>query len=1623
MTQESIQNKAQRKGPLRFILRVVVLFFLLVLALPFIVHFGPVQKFLVNKLTKQLSEKTSARVDVGKVDFSVFKGLELEDIYISNADTPEDTLLYARSLSSSLRENLLSLRKKRLLLSEINADGVVLNIVNHFGSDRSNLDEFISRFSPQDADTASKSPLFVELRKLNLDDIQLFISDENKGEHKYISLDKGLIALEGFSTQSDTITLSNLMLSNPYVHLEKMPLKDTLQIDTGGKQATSEVSSSDQPTKFIRIHHLELSCGTFINDDWNYPEQILQQNVIDYKHLLIDNININADSTSLSFPLDIKSNIKSLTLEEKNGFEIQQLDVRELHFGQNGLGLKDFILKTKSSLISDQLRFNYNDLSDFKSFAESIVIQSSLNGSRIALSDLSYFFPDVAKSSFFKLNKNKTIALSGKISGTVDDLEADNISLKIGNQIYLNGSLSTSNLTKPDKALINLYVDELTTSLTGLKQVIPGFNPPQQFYKLDPISFSGAIDGFFNDFVIYGYLQSNLGRITLDTRLDVKDGINNALYSGNIVLKDFDLKRWTGNDNFGFATFSASIYDGQGLTLGNVKANLEANLENFEFKGYPYNSIILKGEFQKNLFDGSFIAFDPNVDLNFEGQIDLSDNAVKTDFRADIRNIDLKAINLSDDFSSVNGQFNCSMSGSDTKDFAGLIDVDGLSVKFKEKDFVFDSLYVSSSPAINSRNLIVSSDIINASLDGVFDFSELVPKLKGFIAANHPLWAKRLNIKASEKELNNRQDFRFKIRISDTRDYLELINADALRLKGVSFEGAPNLALGQIESTLTVDTIQYQEYTFANMALALLHNNSLSKYNLALDKIFTDSKTYDPVNLKVDIDGDVVMFNIATNNILDSIGNIDVDLRVIPEGDNLEFTVVDKKLQMFSSDWSIRKTNKVVFGDKYLKVYDFILTDGNRVLDIGDINARGLHLSLRQFDFALINGIINYDKINFTGTGNADIQIFDLFGPSEVVASAFLPEFDLNDVNYGALIINGRRDTTGMVKADIKMDRESDGQQLHVSVDYNERTKGISGNVRARNLVMNTFEFIIDDGISNTAGVANIDASIFGTADDIKLRGEARIKDGVTTINYLGAQIGLGTEKVRISENFIDLTNVSLFDKFGNRAVMLGGLRHKLFADFRTDLSMSSDRFLALDTEKGDNPMYYGKGIGAISVEFNGPFSSTDIDVTAVTGQGTILNIPVEDTYENFDESFIKFVDRDEYLNPKKDTIFLAPKIEGVDVEMNLTISDEAQVNMIFNERLNDVIKGRGNGDLRIIVSRQGDFNIFGTYEVESGDYLFTAWGIVAKPFTVKQGGLITWTGDPINANLNIETEYTGLRVPVNVFLDEYLTNASTSVQTEARKRTQVDLTMKLTGTLYNPIVNFDLKFPELQGELRTYADNKVRTLRENEADLNEQVAGLIMFRSFLPSNSLGDNLLTSESLTQTGYNTLSEFVSNQLSYLLSGFLQEALSENGFVSGIDFEIGFSRNSDVTADGSFESTQLIPDEIEVHFKPRFQNDKWGFDYGTSFVNSRIVDNTNYVIHDFVLEYYLTDDRRLKLRAYGKWDRDEVLTTGSAVQKYGLGINYRKEFGNLTDFKKALSKDISNIKSDDQGTQED
>ncbi|MBT8233227.1 MAG: hypothetical protein HKO66_01615, partial [Saprospiraceae bacterium] len=957
----------KRSKLFKWLARTFLLLVLLIILSPLILHIGFVQNWIGNKICNNLSEKTNSAITLGEVDFSMFKGIILRDLYISTPYQSQDTMAFIGEASTTLKENIISLLKNKANLKDINLFDTQLQIVTPSDSSQSNMASFLQALSPNQEKTDSKAnPFSLDIRNLNLRNVAFDITNEDQSTRSSITLKEGHVALKVFDLTNDSIVIESLSLLRPTIDILKG--KKNEPIDNISSNENIDTTLNESNSFYLNVGYLDIQEGAFKLFDPNKTNG--EVDALDPNNLDIKEVQVLAKDFVMNDNDGIVAQIQSLKLEENNGFAIENLSIDSLRFNQEQLLLSGFTLNTDESQLSDYLEFKFNDISDFSRFSKAINIDALMSNSEVTFSDLIYFFPDLKNSPFFKLNQGRRFKLSGKLNGTVDDLYANNFLLSIDNLIELSGTLSTINLTNASSALVNLYVDDLSTSMNNLKRIIPGFRPPEQFYKLDPISFTGDIEGFFNDFVIYGNLESSLGNVILDTRLDTRGGVNEASYSGEIFLNSFDLKTWSDNENLGLATLKASIQDGKGLTLESVKTDLNAELERFDFKGYEYSNIILEGILEKNLFDGQFSIKDPNVDLDFDGQLNIGDNYIKSDFKAQIEKIDPSALNLSTDYSMVTGNFDLSVEGSSVTDFIGSVDVKNLDLIYKEKEFVFEKLYLSSAPGgINSRNLIFSSDIMNASIDGDFNFAQLEGNLKNYIYNNHPGWAKRLNIRSNGQASVGVQNFTFKFEIFDTKDYLELANVYDLRFKNAKIYGKSALGRNSIDATISVDSSFYKDYVISGLGVDFLNAKELSSLLLNVDEISSGSKFYDPLKIKSDLINDNLNIQLSTSNVLDSVGYVDVSVNAKLDGENIIFNLSNQNLQMFSAQWDIDKNNQVIFGKEFIEINDFILTDGYRNFSLDDYKNKGVELNLNNFDFLLANGIINYDKIDFAGEG------------------------------------------------------------------------------------------------------------------------------------------------------------------------------------------------------------------------------------------------------------------------------------------------------------------------------------------------------------------------------------------------------------------------------------------------------------------------------------------------------------------------------------------------------------------------------------------------------------------------------------------------------------------------------
>ena len=1617
MAEQEESKKVKSFGKRKFLFRLLVLLILLPIAVFLLINIPAVQKFFISKYTNALSEKIGADITIDKVRIDVFNGLEANDIVVIDR-TSKDTVLLAKQFSTGLKENLLLLLRNRLSLSELNLSGLRLNIVTILGDNKSNLDKFIEQGFGGPDDGKESKPFYFDLKELNLRDFKIIVEDRNKGVKNHYKLEQAQIEIDTFDLMERNIRISRFHLTEPDIllfkeNLDKKVNNDAIEIEKlEGVQKASKLFSKESIPFHLIVQDFNIVNGHFTNLNALY-EPIADSERFDPDNFSFTDIELSIKNLNIS-PDGIKTNIENLSADNKKGYDVKQMK-GDLLFDNRNISLQNFLLKTDNSAIGDKLAFKYRSVSDFSRFADKVIIDSYFNDATISFKELTYYIPTLKNETFFRQNNNRQLNLGGKVKGKLNNLSGRDVVISLDDKIRFKGKFDTRDITTPEYLLINLQCDELISDVGSLKQILPAFNPPENYFKLGNIKFSGRFDGFYYDFVAYGDLGTSLGSADLDMRLDVKDGRDKANYSGVLNLIEFDLASWLDNDDLGKVSLQSTVKDGNGLTLSNAFADLSAEVKQFSFKEYNYENIILTGALDKNRFNGDFKIKNEDVDFKFNGNFQFEDENYITDFVAKINKIDLQALNLVEDPFVLKGDITSSIEGTGLKDFIGEAEFGGLELTYKDSLYIFDTLYINSAPnGLKNRNANIISEAFSLSLDGDFNLEKIPEVIKWQITKSYPYYASKLKI-PKNSPLTQDQDLNFKITIDDSKNYFDLFGLHQFNLQDFNIKGAIDTKQEFLNVELSMDHFSRGDVYGYNLNFGMLNKGDNNKIKASIDSLWVVNRKFDEIYLNVDMNGNAADFRIDTRNVVDSLQTLNLKGKIVPEGEGIKIHFDNERWEMFSSEWKFSKDNHIILKDKYIEIKNFSMTDGYRIIVVDDIQGhKGVDLSLRNFDFKLVDGIIDYDKISFTGEGDVDVSVFNLFEKSELEAKLFIPDLMLNDINYGEATLDVYTDRENVIGS---MSVINNIHNIKAFGTYNQKEKYLTSSVKALGFQMKFFEdFILTEGISKTKGLANIYVDVDGPLEDIKFNGEAILNNGGVEIDYLGNYIEYDRQRVVISETFLDMTGIEIVDIEGNVGVFTGGLRHNVLRDFVVDVDANADRFVGLNTTKADNPLYYGYGVGTMDIQFRGPFSSTDIKINATTAKGTKIHIPVNDYKEGYEHSFFTFVDSSTHrLTPDGFEAF-APeefKIEGVDVEMNLGVTQDADMSIIFNEEVNDIIRGSGEGNLRVLLKRSGDFDIFGDYEVYDGEYLFTSWGLVAKPFKVKRGGRITWTGDPINANLDIDASYDNLRAPLDVFLSEYLVSAPEVVKDAAKQNTDVDLNLNLSGPLYEPIVSFDLTFPNLSGELRSYALSKSNTLRQNESEMNNQVVGLLVFNTFLPtSNNINSDIYTSDNILSTGYNTLSEFFSNQISHILSGFLEQALEENGFISGVDFDIGFSKNSSFTGVNTGDGT-LTPDEIEVNFKNRFLNDRWELDLGGNFVRPDITNsiNNNYIIGDFVIAYYLTEDKRLKLRGYGKYDIDEV--QGQREQKYGFGLSYRKEFGTLFQAKEALKNDTNSF----------
>ena len=381
------------------------------------------------------------------------------------------------------------------------------------------------------------------------------------------------------------------------------------------------------------------------------------------------------------------------------------------------------------------------------------------------------------------------------------------------------------------------------------------------------------------------------------------------------------------------------------------------------------------------------------------------------------------------------------------------------------------------------------------------------------------------------------------------------------------------------------------------------------------------------------------------------------------------------------------------------------------------------------------------------------------------------------------------------------------------------------------------------------------------------------------------------------------------------------------------------------------------------------------MDVAVKTEKNTTLNIPLADGEELEENNFIEFISHD------STNIVVDEKVDLSNIDMNfdLEITPDAEIRLIFDDQIGDVIRSTGNANLNLQITKDGDLNMFGNYVVKDGDYLFTLQNVINKRFDLEEGGTISWNGSPYDAEINLTAVY---RTRARLY--DLLANIDTS--DIYKKRVPVDLKLKMRDKMMNPDISFDIDLPTADADTKS----KVRSVlyvsdeQENIQELNKQVFSLLVLNSFLPPSGAE----SSYGRAGVGYTTSFELLSNQLSNVLSKISN------------DFDVGFSYRP---------GDELSSQEVELALSKQFFNDRLILDGNLGYSEkgnvSSEAQNTNNLIGDISVEYKITKDGKLRAKAFNNSNQFSLTETNSAYTQ-GVGMSYREDYDTNKEFWQSL-----------------
>ena len=1637
------------KKTLKFLVYALLVLLLLFALSWLLLQFPSVQTKVVNKVTDQLSESLDTKIHIESVNIRFFKTIVLEDIYIE--DQQKDTLLVAKELSTDIELFSLFSKKillnhlllknadirlrKQLDATNYNFDFIKtalqpkdnapkskwlfgLNKISILQTNLNLLDE--NNASETDV---SNLDLTVDINQLDFDEKNIDINT--------IQLKNSKVRISNNSKPAKESQHTSLGASSK-LEFPKMPWKLSIaQIELKDnclqmEQAYSKIDYDGIDLKNFELCSISGNINQFIwenkniatllsnfsfNEKAGFEVQDLKVNLaLDSSSLHIDDLLIetkkskiqnstkivfeefddlikwNASITMNSrFPkskiaiADLKLFVKDWK-KRANILDSQFLELEgNLKLKDNSLSLTNLItrLPGQVDLATDLTLHNFADI-------KNIGFNVDLKKLSTSYAELNAILPTVKLPVF--LEDFGEYNLSMKAVGKLSDFKATEVEFNTETETSCKADFHITGLPEVNNLKFEIDAKEINTKAENWSNLFKG-KVPGILDSLGNVKYSGLLNGDLKSIVSDGRLFTDIGELKSDLEINFTDDYKSANYSGELMLEEFELGTALADTRYGTATVYL-IGDGEGFQLAELKANLEAVVEQLEWNGYLYEHLSIEGDFREKVFNGKANFQDDNAELDFVGFINLKDSIPDFEFSMSVDTLDLKALNLITQDIKLSGQTQMNFSGNGLANLDGNILITDLVLSDSSQTYREDSLFLEARELdANTKILAFNSNFLEANVKGNFDLDLLKPVAINFINDYFPISTDTAFTREEEIKISE-QKFDFNV---------NLIDPTPLKYSKIP-------ALAELTSATLAGDFDFQkrnlnlkailiEPSFKNIqtdTLSLVANASKKQFKTEINasQFQTAFAKVPFLNIKTNLANDSLSIGIDAQ---DSIGNHPLTTSGIAVFDQEEYIFhFDPKLVLNDQIWSIGNQNVFYYAKNYLFADQFFLekSDHRIVLQSegthDESKMNPINLEFDNYDLSELTELIGQKQETFEGHINGFVKIKDLFKNINYEVDLDVDDLQINKDTVGNLnILAAQQEIKSLVQLELNL--EGSENNLFVKGNYDLARKNYNLNGQIDALQISTLNPFTKGIISNSKGILSGNLILNGSLEKPQLRSTLLISEASTTIDYFNIPINIPRHQFQLDERKITLGNVNLLGENNKTAQINGSIKHDFFTNWNMDLGFQTEDFKLLNTTEEDNSIFWGTLNLKTDVKIDGPFEKPFINVNATT-------LPQSNFYIQtlLEDDILAEVPYLTFGNPyaiNEDSIVVVSQQTKVknkaqlDLQMNLLVTPDAQLQLIIDPQSGDQVNCRGNSNMTVKLNPAGELSVLGEYIIESGAYHFSYGQFIKKEFAIEPGSRVSFAGDPLESQLAITASYS-----TNASVAVLVKNETTFSETESEntsKRTLIKTLLKLNGDLLKPIVTFDIQIPENDGNVTNSAvSRKLIQMRNDPAEMNKQVFALLLFNNFFPTSNAGEIL--ADAGENLALSSVSKIVTNQLNKLASN----------LIKGVEIKIDLDsyKSGNLSTDGNLNYTT----ELQVGLEKKLFNDRLTIKAGADvdLSSNSDADLTN-LAGDFVLEYKLNESGNYLLLAFRKSDFDVLRDENTS--RNGIGFSAKKSFG--------------------------